>query len=195
MECLFFAVVYYTSTMNKNKKLLGIVALILFVLCVGILIGRLTKGNTNVEPTPTQEVVVTTSPEVIEVQEEAEEVKEKEVLLDEHGTYDTKDEVALFIHQYNRLPDNFMTKKEAREYGWSGGALNRVVKGKCIGGDVFSNFEGVLPDIDGTYYECDIDTLTKKKRGAKRIVFSDEGDIYYTEDHYESFELLYGADE
>ena len=183
--------------MNKNKKSLGIVALILFVLFVGIIIGRLTKGNTNVEPTPTQEAVVTTSPEEVEVHEETkEEVKEEtEVLLDEHGTYDTKDEVALFIHQYNRLPDNYMTKKEAREYGWEGGALNRVVKGKCIGGDVFSNFEGVLPDIDGTYYECDIDTLTKKKRGAKRIVFSDEGDIYYTEDHYESFELLYGADE
>ena len=42
--------------------------------------------------------------------------------------------------------------------------------------------------------ECDIDTLGKQKRGAKRIVFSNDGLIYYTEDHYESFELLYGEE-
>lgn len=63
----------------------------------------------------------------------------------------------------------------------------------CIGGDRFGNYEGVLPDAQGrTWTECDIDTLHASKRGAKRIIFSNDGLIYYTEDHYESFELLYG---
>ena len=52
-----------------------------------------------------------------------------------------------------------------------------------------------LPD-DGSsrWTECDIDTLGAKSRGAKRIVFSDDGLIYYTGDHYQSFELLYGEE-
>ena len=63
----------------------------------------------------------------------------------------------------------------------------------CIGGDYFGNYEGLLPAQKGRkYYECDIDTLGKSKRGAKRIIYSNDGLIYYTEDHYESFELLYG---
>ena len=111
------------------------------------------------------------------------------------GVYDQKDEVALYIHTYGELPQNYMTKKEARENGWKGGSLHLVVEGKCIGGDVFNNFEGDLPEKKGrTYYECDIDTLTKKKRGKKRIIFSNDGLVYYTGDHYETFELLYGEE-
>ena len=113
----------------------------------------------------------------------------------EDGIYDQKDEVALYIHTYGKLPQNYMTKKEAREHGWKGGSLHLVVEGKCIGGDVFNNFEGNLPEKNGrTYYECDIDTLTKKKRGKKRIIFSNDGLVYYTGDHYETFELLYGEE-
>ncbi len=113
-----------------------------------------------------------------------------EALLDEGGTYTTKDDVALYIHTYGKLPQNFMTKKQARKLGWSGGSLESFAPGMCIGGDYFGNYEGILPD-DKEYHECDIDTLGKKSRGAKRIIFSDDGYIYYTEDHYESFELLY----
>ena len=59
----------------------------------------------------------------------------------------------------------------------------------------FGNYEGLLPEADGrTYTECDIDTLGADSRGAKRIVFSNDGLIYYTEDHYETFELLYGEE-
>ena len=55
--------------------------------------------------------------------------------------------------------------------------------------------EGLLPEKEGRVYtECDIDTLGAEKRGARRIVFSNDGLIYYTEDHYESFELLYGEE-
>ena len=111
--------------------------------------------------------------------------------LDPNGSYTTKEDVALYIHLYGCLPDNFMTKDEARDLGWEGGSLEPYAPGKCIGGDRFGNYEGLLPE-DRDYKECDIDTLGAKSRGAKRIVFSEDGLIYYTEDHYESFELLYG---
>ncbi len=113
-----------------------------------------------------------------------------EPLLDEAGSYTTKDDVALYIHTYGRLPSNFITKKQAKKLGWTGGSLEEFAPGKCIGGDYFGNYEGLLPE-EKDYRECDIDTLGKKKRGAKRIIYTDDGYIYYTGDHYESFELLY----
>lgn len=113
----------------------------------------------------------------------------------EDGVYDSKDEVALYIHLYGHLPSNYLTKKEAEKLGWEGGSLEPFAPGCCIGGSRFGNYEGALPEADGrTYKECDIDTLGAEKRGAKRIVFSNDGLIYYTEDHYESFELLYGEE-
>ena len=115
--------------------------------------------------------------------------------LPEDGTYTAKDDVALYIYQYGKLPPNFITKKEAEKLGWEGGSLEPYAPGKCIGGSRFGNYEGLLPEAEGRVYtECDIDTLGKQKRGAKRIVFSNDGLIYYTEDHYESFELLYGEE-
>ena len=114
-------------------------------------------------------------------------------VLPENGSYTTKEDVALYIHTYGRLPDNFISKKEAQNLGWPGGDLEPYAPGMCIGGSRFGNYEGLLPEAKGrTYTECDIDTLGAKSRGAKRIVFSNDGLIYYTEDHYESFELLYG---
>ena len=112
---------------------------------------------------------------------------------DEAGEYDQKDELALYIHLYGHLPDNFVTKSEAEAAGWTGGSLNKVLPGKCIGGDAFGNREGLLPLAKGrSWTECDVNTRGKSSRGAERIVFSDDGLIYYSPDHYESFELLYG---
>lgn len=117
-------------------------------------------------------------------------------LLDEHGTYSSKEDVALYIFQYGHLPDNYISKKDAEKLGWTGGSLEPYAPGKCIGGSRFGNYEGLLPTASGRVYtECDIDTLGAKSRGAKRIVFSNDGLIYYTEDHYASFELLYGEEE
>ena len=114
--------------------------------------------------------------------------------LPENGTYTAKEDVALYIHTYGHLPDNFITKKEAQELGWTGGSVERYTgEETAIGGSRFGNYEGLLPEKEGrTYQECDIDTVGKSSRGAKRIVFSNDGLIYYTGDHYESFELLYG---
>ena len=115
--------------------------------------------------------------------------------LDEDGAYTSKEDVAIYLHLYGHLPDNFITKKQAQKLGWSGGSLEPYAPGCSIGGSRFGNYEGLLPDREGrTWTECDIDTMGAKSRGAKRIVFSNDGLIYYTGDHYESFELLYGEE-
>ena len=112
---------------------------------------------------------------------------------DEDGSYTTKEDVLAYLIAYGHLPPNFITKNEARAAGWEGGSLERYCPGKCIGGDRFGNREGLLPSAKGRVWtECDINTLGKKSRGAERMVFSNDGLIYYTGDHYESFELLYG---
>ncbi len=110
------------------------------------------------------------------------------------GWYNTKEEVALYLHLYGRLPDNYVTKRQAENAGWRGGNVEAYTgQGTALGGSRFGNYEGLLPAADGrSYTECDIDTVGQDSRGPKRLVFSNDGLIYYTEDHYESFELLYG---
>ena len=109
--------------------------------------------------------------------------------------YTSAEDVASYLHEYGELPDNFMTKDEARKLGWDGGSLEKYAPGMAIGGDKFGNYEGTLPKAKGRqYYECDIDTIGADSRGAKRLVYSNDGLIYYTEDHYETFELLYGEE-
>ena len=174
--------------MNRSFRK-WIAVLLLLVALVGIFAGC-KKKQPQPTPTPTQAAqtanVETPSPET-----EAPAESEEPALLDEDGSYTTKDDVALYIHQYGHLPDNFITKKEAQALGWSGGSLEPYAPGKSIGGSHFGNYEGLLPE-GHNYTECDIDTMGKNGRGAKRIVFSDDGLIFYTDDHYESFTQLYG---
>ena len=143
-----------------------------------------------VDETPTQ------APTEAPTEPPTEAPTEAEPWLPEDGQYDDKDNVALYIHLYGKLPSNFLSKSKARsQYGWEYGPLDALAPGKAIGGSQFGNNEGILPDAKGrTWTECDIDTVGKNSRGAKRIVFSNDGLIYYTEDHYETFELLYGEE-
>ena len=94
------------------------------------------------------------------------------VSVTEDGQYDSKD----------------ITKKQAQALGWQGGSLEPYAPGCSIGGDRFGNYEGTLPD--GSYHECDLNTRGADKRGAERLVYADDGRIYYTADHYESFEEI-----
>lgn len=105
--------------------------------------------------------------------------------LSEDGSYYSKDDIANYIKTYNHLPPNYITKSEARKLGWSGGPLEKYAPGKRIGGDRFTNRQKVLPA--GEYYECDITDNDSNTRGAKRIVYSTDGRVYYTEDHYKTF--------
>lgn len=115
------------------------------------------------------------------------------IAIQENGHYTSKDEVAAYIHEYGHLPSNFISKTKARDAGWDAqdGNLQDVCPGKSIGGSRFHNDDGLLPDKDGRIWtECDID-CHGGHRGAKRIVFSNDGLIYYTQDHYCTFERLY----
>lgn len=144
-----------------------------------------------INPEPISEIVSETVPE-----ENTQVENPPDQGIDENGSYTTKDEVALYIHTYGHLPKNYITKRQAEAEGWSSGdAVSAFAPGKSIGGDRFGNYEGLLPKKKGrTYTECDIDAYGQKSRGSRRIVFSNDGLIYYTGDHYKSFELLYGEE-
>ncbi|MBQ9003179.1 MAG: hypothetical protein IJ087_15120 [Eggerthellaceae bacterium] len=111
----------------------------------------------------------------------------------ESGEYTDKDSVADYIHLYGHLPGNYVSKTKAREAGWSSteGNLRDVLPGKSIGGSEFYDDDDQLPDAPGRRWtECDID-YSGGYRNGKRIVFSNDGLIYYTADHYKTFERLY----
>ncbi len=119
-----------------------------------------------------------------------------EVQVTEDGYYYYVEEVALYIATYGHLPSNYITKDEAQELGWvsSKGNLWKVAPGMCIGGDRFGNYEGQLPTKKGRRYtECDVN-YEGGYRQTDRIIFSNDGLVYYTEDHYETFTLLYGEE-
>ena len=201
--------------MSKRSKIL--LAIVAAVLVIGLATGAFTFGDIvssligeRVPQADIQETVTETAPEfdqniddLLLLEEEIESTKpleenqpqqqEQFPVIDENGSYTSKDDVALYIHTYGHLPNNFITKNEARELGWEGGSVEDYARGCSIGGDRFGNYEGILPE-GKKYTECDIDTLGKSSRGAKRIVFSNDGCIYYTDDHYETFELLYGEE-
>lgn len=116
-----------------------------------------------------------------------------EVSVAEDGTYSSPEEVAEYIYLYGELPSNYISKSEARDLGWISdeGNLWEVTDEMSIGGDRFGNREGLLPEEEGrVYYECDVN-YEGGFRGAERLVYSNDGLIYYTKDHYKSFEHLY----
>lgn len=112
--------------------------------------------------------------------------------ISESAAYTDKEHVAAYINQFAKLPHNYITKNQAKKLGWqTKGTLDKVAPGKSIGGDRYGNYEGRLPKKSGRIWqECDIDYV-KGNRNAKRIVFSNDGLIYYTGDHYKNFIKLY----
>ena len=112
--------------------------------------------------------------------------------VEEGGRYDTMEEVAIYLTFFDELPENYITKKEAQALGWDNrkGNLWKVADGCSIGGDRFGNYEGLLPDAKGRRWtECDIG-FDGGYRNGRRIVFSNDGLIYYTADHYQSFDEI-----
>ncbi len=149
------------------------------------------KPTNTVKPTDTPKPTATPKPTNTPTPTE----KPAPTKIAENGTYTSKNEVALYIYTYKKLPSNYITKKEAEALGWKSGnnsSLDKVAPGKSIGGDSFGNYEKLLPTKSGRkYYECDID-YKSGNRNSKRIIYSNDGLIYYTDDHYETFTLLYG---
>lgn len=145
-----------------DKKIISVVAVIILALIGGIF------GTSALSDSDT--VNNTTAVDVIE-----------------SGQYVTAPEVAAYIKEYHKLPSNYITKKEAQQLGWQGGPLKSYAPGKSIGGDVFTNRQGILPHSEKRYIECDIEA-NGTSRGPKRIVYSTENyKVYYTEDHYNTF--------
>ena len=102
-------------------------------------------------------------------------------------------EMVDYLYKNGRLPDNFITKNEAKALGWDSSVnyLSDVAPGKSIGGDRFGNYEGRLPKVKGrTYYEADC-WYTGGKRNAFRLIWSGDGHYWYTEDHYNTFTELF----
>ena len=111
--------------------------------------------------------------------------------VDEHGYYYDAEHVVLYLDVYGHLPENYITKSDARALGWEGGSVEAYQEGAAIGGDRFGSREGLLPEEPRrTYTECDINTLGADSRGAERLIFSNDGLYFYTSDHYASFTEL-----
>ena len=121
----------------------------------------------------------------------ADEVSETTDTVGEHTYYYDVDHVVLYLDTYGHLPENYITKDEARALGWEGGSVEVYQEGAAIGGDRFGNREGLLPEqTDRSYTECDINTDGADSRGAERLIFSNDGLYFYTSDHYASFTEL-----
>lgn len=195
--------------MNRNNKILKHFPLLLVLVLVSTMLfgcvqnpsqnDQILGGNTQKEnfqeenQDSTQQKSVFDDDETIEessetdTESENENNQEQESLSEDEYYYSVED-VSLFLHTYNRLPDNYITKSEAHDMGWEADDDSGLV----IGGDRFGNREGLLPNESGRqYYEADISDGYTHHRGPKRLVYSNDGLIFYTEDHYESFEQLY----
>ena len=181
---------------KKTWLRLALVALVLAVLFFGGFF-RQTESPASPSAEPGDALVLLTEPPAAaeatpSPAQETESGSADEAELAEDGVYTSAEDVALYLHLYGRLPSNFITKSEAKKAGWPGGSLEPYFPGMCIGGDRFVNREGKLPTEKGrSWYECDVNTLGADERGAERLVYSSDGLIYYTPDHYETFTRLY----
>lgn len=100
--------------------------------------------------------------------------------------------VADYVHQHRQLPDYYIRKGDARRQGWdpAKGNLCSVLPGRAIGGDRFSNREGGLPEKNGrNWFEADVNYQCGR-RGSDRMLYSSDGLIYVTRDHYRHFEQV-----
>ncbi len=96
------------------------------------------------------------------------------------------------VRATGRLPSDYVRKGEARDLGWRPGSnLCDSAPDRTIGGDRFQNREGRLPDAPGPVNGSRPTSIsTRGRRGAKRLVFSNDGLIFGllpATDHYESF--------
>ena len=152
------------------------------------------KNKKQIQESVSESADETSSQEIESTQDSTVEAGENgSINVEENGNYTSKDDVALYIHTYGKLPLNYITKAKAQEMGWDPekGNLSDVLPGMSIGGSAFGNYEGNLPRATGRrYFECDID-YEGGYRGAKRLIYSNDGLVFYTEDHYKTFEQLY----
>ena len=182
--------------MQKNSKWKNWLLKICTFLCLLVFVGCETNDIIPPQEVPSTNIAISKeAPNDSQVQEKQKSNKmdTDQVQIKKEKSYSSKDEVAAYIHEFKVLPDNYINKTEAQKLGWdnSKGNLWKVTNQKSIGGDGFANREGILPKANGRkYYECDIN-YKGGYRGAERVVYSNDGLIFYTNDHYETFQQLY----
>lgn len=179
---------------RKLKKYMRFAAwLLTFLYLTGMVAGCASDIPAGTQTIATSAPLLSETPEPDASQPAGNSGQEREDVIAEDGSYTSKEEVALYLHTYGHLPDNYISKKEAQALGWDSkkGNLDEAAPGKSIGGSHYGNYEGQLPEKDGRkYYECDLE-YDGGYRGAKRLVYSNDGLVFYTEDHYKTFEQLY----
>ena len=152
--------------------------------------GPTTRAEFSLETEPTTAAPTTKAPSTTAPTTTAAPKTTAAAYVYENQQYSDKDHVAAYIHEFGHLPSNYISKSKADSTsGWQ-------KNGYYIGGDYFGNYEKKLPTKSGRkYYECDIsysnNNIKKGNRGTKRLVYSNDGLIFYTEDHYEHFTQLY----
>lgn len=174
--------------MKKRNRGLLLLAMLLVVslllsCCSASALETAKRNRNRSKPTATPVVSETASPAP-----EAQAAPEREP-----GPRDEAQRIADYLFENGRLPDSFLTKKEAQALGWDSrfNYVSDVAPGMSIGGDYFGNYEGQLPKVKGRrYYEADC-FYTGGKRNAYRIIYSDDGHVWYTGDHYQTFEELF----
>ena len=181
---------------NRTLRLIGMLVLVVALVWIG---SRFLQGAEQPQPAmsaPAAETVsplalLTDPPQTAGGAGTGDVTLPEETLPVESGSYTEVEDVAYYLHTYGHLPDNYITKSEAEDAGWvsTKGNLWDVAYGSSIGGDRYWNSEGQLPKGE-KYYECDVN-YEGGYRGEERIVYTDDGDVWYTSDHYESFEKLY----
>ena len=173
-----------------RKKLFALAALLLAGLLVLAGCGQ-PETVAGGAPAPTEFLKVVTAEPAGAPEAEAADPPEEEA-----GPVTEPQAIADYLFKHGELPENFITKEEAQDLGWdsSRNYVSDVAPGKSIGGDRFGNYEGQLPKAKGRkFFECDAN-YTGGKRGAERIVYSSDGRVWYTKDHYGTFEELFPSD-
>ncbi len=184
---------------NENKQRMRLVLMLVLIVALVYVVPRFlhTDGPDQTVPEPPAQLTLLTAPpeETAAPQAPAEPAPTPEAteepLPTESGSYTEVEDVAYYLHTYGHLPDNYMTKSEAEDAGWRSyaGNLWDVAYGMSIGGDRYGNYDGQLPKGE-RYYEADVN-YDGGYRGGERVVYTEDGDVWYTSDHYESFERLY----
>ena len=99
------------------------------------------------------------------------------------------DGVEMYVALHGRLPENYLTQAEAKELGWEKllGNLAEALPGRVIGGDIFENRKHKLPEVTGRiWYEADFDYVSGYRNDC-RLLYSNDGLLFVTYDHYMSF--------
>jgi guanyl-specific ribonuclease Sa len=186
-----------------KRRFAALIALFLAGLLILAGCGKNTAGTVAAPAAPaaaevtTAFTVVTAAPEkeAAATKEQTAAAKEETAPEEEAGPITDPQGIADYLFAHGELPPNFITKAEAQALGWDGGDLSRYAPGKSIGGDTFGNYEGQLPKAKGRKFrECDV-RYSGGKRGAERIVYSNDGHVWYTADHYETFTELFPSKE